>query len=107
MGFVGVITIISGVISVLFSLASFALGAVPGIISIILGAKLCTAKHYVNDIIATPLGVDYTPQFNLFAANLNSFFKIQGLLVLIIMLFLLFAGFLTVLLGMAFFSRFN
>ncbi len=107
MGFVGVIIIISGIISVLLSLASFALGAIPGIISVILGVKLFSAKQYVNEIIATPPGADFTPHFNMFATNLNTFFKIQGLLILILLVLLFFSGLLVALLGMAFFSRFS
>ena len=106
MGFVGVITIISGAISVLFSIATFALGAIPGVISIVLGLKLYTAKQYVDEIIATLPGVDYTPHFNMLALNLNTFFKIQGLLILVLIIILLLSGFLLIFFGLAIFSMF-
>ncbi len=104
MGFVAVITIISGVISVVTGLFTFILGAIPGIITIVLGVKLRNAKHYLDDIIMVPAGADYSMQLNMFATNLNTYFKIQGVLIIIIIVLIIIIFFLVALLGMAFFS---
>ncbi len=105
MGFVGIMTIISGVFSVISGLFTFIIGAVPGIIAIILGVKLRNAKHYVDAMQTMPSNADFTTHFNMLAVNLNSYFKIQGILIIIVLVILLFVFILGALVGIAFFSR--
>ncbi len=107
MGFVGIMTIISGVFSVLSGLFTFIIGAIPGVIAIILGIKLRNARQYANAMLTLPPGADYTAHFNMFAANLNTYFKIQGILIIVIMLLLIIVLFLGAMLGIAFFSSWN
>ncbi len=105
MGFVGIMTIISGVFSVLSGLFTFIIGAIPGVIAIVLGIKLRNARQYAEAMLTLPPGADYTAHFNMFAANLNTYFKIQGILIIVIMLLLIIVLFLGAMVGIAFFSE--
>lgn len=83
MGFVGIMTIIAGAISAIGGLFAFVIGAIPGVITIILGVKLRNAKQNADAMIASAAENIDTAQFNLFAANLNTYFKIQGILIIV------------------------
>lgn len=100
MGFVGIITIIGGALSALAGVFAFVIGAVPGIIAIVLGLKLRNAKQYADVLLMEEAGEGYSANFNMFVDNLNTYFKIQGILIIISLalgligiLFALFAGF--------------
>ncbi len=100
MGFVGIITIIGGALSALAGVFAFVIGAVPGIIAIVLGLKLRNAKQYADALLMEEAGEGYSVNFNMFVDNLNTYFKIQGILIIISLalgllgiLFGLFAGF--------------
>lgn len=79
-GFLGIIMIISGVLSAIGGLFMFVVGAIPGIITIILGIKLRNAKNYAEEAVNTNNEV----ALNSLIASLSSFFKIQGVLIIII-----------------------
>jgi membrane protein YqaA with SNARE-associated domain len=83
MGFVGIITIIGGVFSALAGLFAFVIGAIPGIITIILGVKLRSAKQSADAMLERTSPEESMEHFNMFAANLNTYFKIQGILIII------------------------
>jgi hypothetical protein len=83
MGFVGIMTIIGGALSALAGLFAFVIGAIPGVIAIVLGVKLRNAKANADTMIAELSDAVDTTQFNLFAANLNTYFKIQGILIIV------------------------
>jgi len=83
MGFVGIMTIIAGVISAIAGVFAFVIGAIPGIIAIVLGVKLRNAKHNADILIAGADDQVDLSQFNLFASNLTTYFKIQGILIII------------------------
>ena len=87
MGFVGIMTIIAGVFSAIAGLFAFIIGAVPGVITIILGIKLRNAKLNADTMIAAAVDELDITQFNLFTANLNTYFKIQGILIIIGLVF--------------------
>ncbi len=105
MGFVGTITIISGIISILTSLFTFALGIIPGVITIILGLKLRAARQYVDELVNASPGADPTMPINMLAANLNIYFKIQGILIIILLIGLTLIIGVGVMAGLAFLSR--
>lgn len=95
MGFVGIITIISGIISVISGLFTFIIGAIPGIIAIVMGVKLRAAKQYTDAIILDHSGSSFTLNFNMLVANLNTYFKIQGILIITCLVL----GFIVIILG--------
>jgi len=76
-GFVGIMTIISGVLSCISVIA-----IIPGVISIILGLKLRTAKRYSDEIIES-VDVNQESRINLLVSELATYFKIQGILMII------------------------
>lgn len=79
-GFLGIIMIISGVLSAIAGLFMFVVGAIPGIITIILGLKLRQAKQYADEM----LQANNQEAINSLVASLSSFFKIQGILIIVI-----------------------
>lgn len=76
-GFIGIITIISGVLSCISII-----GIIPGVISIILGLKLRTAKTYSDEIIES-IDENQEGKLNLLISELATYFKIQGILVIV------------------------
>lgn len=91
-GILGWITLISGGINALFGLTAFIIGAVPGIISIILGLKLLEAKKHAKVLVDTD-GADENEMY-LLIKEITSYFKIQGIMtiiaiVLVIVIFIL------------------
>ncbi|RQD74200.1 MAG: hypothetical protein D5R97_08150 [Candidatus Syntrophonatronum acetioxidans] len=93
-GFLGIMLIISGILSALSGLVMFIVGAIPGIITIILGLKLREAKKYAEEFLHSQDQED----LNSLITSLGSFFKIQGILIIIIAIFIL-LGFLLALIG--------
>ncbi len=83
MGFVGIITIIGGALSALAGLPAFIVGAIPGIIAIILGVKLRNAKQSADAMLMDVHHENFTGNLNSFFSNLNTYFKIQGVLIII------------------------
>lgn len=77
-GFVGIMTIIGGVIGCL-SIA----GIIPGVISIILGLKLRSAKKYADELVVNPDQAAQFGKLNLLLSDLSGYFKIQGILIII------------------------
>lgn len=87
-GFVGTFTLIIGIIGALFGLAAFVVGAIPGIISIVMATRLLDAKKAMVQILeANP--EDQTAQLNLIVTKLTSYFMIQGVLFIIGLVFLI------------------
>jgi len=82
MGFVGIITIIGGVFTAIAGLFAFIIGAIPGIITIILGVKLRCAKQYADAMLQENSGEKFPGSFDMFIGDLNTYFKIQGILIL-------------------------
>lgn len=81
-GVVGWLTIIGGAISALGGLFAYIVGAIPGIITVILGIKLINArKHALNISLSIEENVD--PNMNGMVRELAMYFKIQGILQII------------------------
>ncbi|MDW7739281.1 MAG: DUF5362 family protein [Bacillota bacterium] len=97
MGFVGIITIIGGVLSAIAGVFAFVVGAIPGIIAIILGIKLRSAKQYADAMLAETVSEEYSANFNQFVGNLSSYFKIQGILIIVSLILGLLAALLSIL----------
>lgn len=76
--FIGIVNIIAGIINCITIV-----GIIPGILCIILGMKLRGVKRYSDEIVVS---VDDTAQMgslNLMVSELSSFFKINGILIII------------------------
>ncbi len=87
MGFVGIMTIIGGAISAIMGAIPFVLPAIPGIIMIILGVKLLNAKQNAALMLKEDPDGGYTSSFNQLVGNLSTYFTIQGILIIIALVF--------------------
>jgi hypothetical protein len=83
MGFVGIMTIIGGAISAISGVFAFVVGAIPGIITILLGVMLRKAKGNAENMLYEDPVDSYSANFSMLIANLNSYFKILGILIII------------------------
>lgn len=83
-GLVGILNIIFGAFSAICGVFAFIIGAIPGIIMIVLGVKLRNAKKYADEMLA---GEENEGKINLVLMNLNSYFMIQGILLIIALAF--------------------
>ncbi len=83
MGFVGIILIIMGALQAIGGVFALVIGAIPGILVIVLGVKLRGAKKYADNLVAEGVNDNYWTNFNMLVGNLNTFFKIQGILIII------------------------
>ncbi len=81
-GFIGIMTIIFGVLQAIGGLFFFIIGALPGVISIILGVKLRNTKKYADEVLALNSDNVESQVYQIFQ-NLNSYFKIQGILLIL------------------------
>ncbi len=106
MGFVGIITIIGGALSALAGVFAFVVGAIPGIITIILGLKLRNAKQHADAMLLESMDEALPGSFNLFIANLNTYFKIQGILIILSMVMAVLAALIGVLGGLRYYGGF-
>lgn len=104
MGFVGIITIIGGALSALAGVFAFVVGAIPGIIAIVLGIKLRNAKQYADALLMEQAAEGYSGNFNMFVENLNTYFKIQGILIIISLAMGLIGFLISLVAGFAFYS---
>jgi len=104
MGFVGIITIIMGALSALSGVFAFVVGAIPGIIVIILGVKLRGAKKSADSLIAEGVSDTYWSNFNMLVGNLNTYFKIQGILIIISLVFMVLGVISALVFGFAFYQ---
>jgi hypothetical protein len=96
-GFVAIMTIIFGALSAISGVWFYLIGAAPGVIMIILGVKLRGAKNSADALIAS--GEENPAEINALIASLATYFKIQGILTIVIlalgvvgMIFGMFAG---------------
>ena len=87
MGFVGIMTIIGGVIAAVTGVFALIVGAIPGIVAIIMGVKLRSARQSADAMILQAEEEPFTGNFDLFVANLNTYFKIQGVLIILSLVF--------------------
>ena len=83
MGFVGIMTIIGGVLSAIPGLFAFVVGAIPGVITIILGVMLRKAKTHADAMLYEDALGQYSVNFNKLISNLNTYIKIMGILIII------------------------
>lgn len=80
-GIVGWVTVIGGAINALFGLLAFIVGAIPGVVTVILGLKLLGAKKHAMNLVHSEESND-TEMF-MMVKELTTYFKIQGVLIII------------------------
>lgn len=78
-GFLGVVFIITGAINTFIGLFAFVIGAIPGIITIVLGVKLRGVKKYAKEYLET----NNDGAVDLLMSELSSYLKIQGIMMII------------------------
>ncbi|SKC38830.1 DUF5362 family protein [Maledivibacter halophilus] len=81
-GFMAILTIIGGGLQALSGVFFFLIGAIPGIIMIIVGIKLWNAKKQADEIVDFD-GTNQEEKIQLLINNLTTYFKIQGVLFII------------------------
>lgn len=81
-GFVGTVTLIMGIIFAILGLMALVVGAIPGIISIIMATRLLDAKKSMMQILEDN-PEDQSGQLNMIVIKLTSYFMIQGVLIII------------------------
>ena len=99
-GLVSIMTIIFGAFSALFGILAYVVGAIPGIIMIILGVKLRNAKSSADALIAS--GEEDVAGINILFTNLNSYFKLQGILLIVSLAMIILGLIFAVVAGIAF-----
>ncbi|HHT65234.1 MAG TPA: DUF5362 domain-containing protein [Clostridiales bacterium] len=77
-GFVGIITLISGILSCITIV-----GIIPGVVAIILGLKLRNVKRFAEEAASSLDEMSQTSRLNLMLSDLSGYFKIQGILIII------------------------
>lgn len=104
-GFVAILTIIGGGLSAIGGLFAFIIGAIPGIIMIIVGVKLWKAKKEADEIVNLD-GADYENKMYTLISNLTSYFKIQGILFIIMIAIYIIAFIVMISMGAYMFNSF-
>lgn len=98
-GFLGIVTIVSGALTCLGAITTFGLSLIPGIINIILGLKLNKVKSTIESYLR---GDSYA--INEAFDNIGSYFKIQGILMIVAFVLAILGIIFAVVIG---FSAFN
>ena len=100
--FVGILLIISGILSCLGAIFSFGLSLIIGIFTIILGVKLRNAKKSIDMYIQ-----GNNNEINGIFEHLSSFFQISGILIIISLVLAVLMIIVSIALGFAMFYEFN
>ncbi len=98
-GLVSIVTIITGILSAILGLFALIIGAIPGVIAVILGLKLYHARNNAEKLLEKE-GESDPEELNLLFKNLVTYFQIQGILIIIglgVILFTFISGFLALL----------
>ena len=89
-GIVGTITIVTGIIQAIAGLFAFVIGAVPGIIQIVLGVKLLSVKKSADEMDQFHIS-EPSNQVDAILSNLSTYFMIQGILLIVSLVLQVFA----------------
>lgn len=85
-GFIAILTIIGGALQAIIGIFAFVIGALPGVIAIILGLKLWKAKKQADELIHLD-SEQYKNEMEVLVNNLTAYFKIQGILFIVSVVF--------------------
>lgn len=106
-GFCGVLFIIIGVLGAIGGLFAFIIGAVPGIIMIMMGVKLLNTKNKVNLMLMQAAGVDTSASLNAVFSDLKSFFQFQGILFILYLVIIAVSILITLIIGIGSLTSLN
>lgn len=101
-GFVGIITLIGGIISCITIV-----GIIPGVVAIILGLKLRSVKSFADQLVADQDVETQAGRLNLMITDLASYFKIQGILIIIGLAFAVLGILISIAVAIFSFSAYN
>lgn len=87
-GFCGIMFIILGAISAITGVFAFIVGAIPGVLMILMGAKLISAKNQIQLLLTQAPGMDTTATLNELFNNLKQFLMFQGILFILYLVFI-------------------
>lgn len=82
-GFMGVVTIISGSLSALAGLPFFIIGAIPGVVMIVMGVKLWQVKQEADAYLASPQ--EDLGKLNAVIEHLMLYFKINCIMTIVVL----------------------
>jgi hypothetical protein len=80
---VSILSIVIGAISALFGLLAVLIGAIPGVLMIIMGVKLLSAKKAAQELLTMEDQSLAAPKLELLLSEITTYFKIQGILYII------------------------
>ncbi len=83
-GLVGIITIITGTLAAIMGLFTLVIGAIPGVVAVLLGFKLLHLKNNAENLHQEEKEPG-PEELNNLAKNLVVFLKIQGVLIIIVL----------------------
>ncbi|HWQ74990.1 MAG TPA: DUF5362 family protein [Syntrophomonas sp.] len=87
-GFCGIMFIILGALGAITGVFAFVVGAIPGILMILMGAKLMSAKNQLQLLLTQPPGMDTTATLNEIFSNLKQYLMFQGILFILYLVFI-------------------
>lgn len=86
--FCGVMFIILGALGAISGIFAFVVGAIPGILMILMGTKLMSAKNQIQLLLTQPPGMDTTAALNEIFSNFKQYLMFQGILFILYLVFL-------------------
>lgn len=87
-GFCGIMFIILGALGAITGVFAFVIGAIPGILMILMGTKLMSAKNQIQLLLTQAPGTDTTATLNEIFGNLKQFLMFQGILFILYLVFI-------------------
>jgi len=82
-GLIAIVTIITGSLSAIMGLFALGIGAIPGVIAVFLGLKLRNVKNHADRFLREEEEGKTQEEIDLLIKNLVTYFKIQGILIII------------------------
>ena len=103
-GFCGIMFIVLGALGAITGVFAFVVGAIPGILMILMGAKLMSTKNQLQLLLNQPPGMDITATLNEIFSNLKQFLMFQGILFILYLAFIVIAIIFALVAGIGTFS---
>lgn len=100
--FVGILSIVFGALSALGGVFAFVIGAIPGVVMIIMGVKLLNAKKAAQELLMIEDQSIAIPKLDQLLSEITTYFKIQGILYIVSIA----VGILSVIIYIAFIASF-
>lgn len=88
-GFCGIMYIILGALNAIVGVFAFIIGAIPGILMILMGIKLRAAKTQIDLLQMQPEGTDTAVSLNAIFYEMKGFLQMQGIIFILALIFML------------------